>query len=97
MSDDQHEAEARSTAERLAAHPYIDRVEDVSFATDRRLYEVSFYSGMPEVFTSMDEITVLACWIGVSPGLWGRLIGFERARKYGFGDDCLTAVVEVER
>lgn len=87
----------RPEVERLAAHPYIERAEDVSFNGDRELLEVSFDGMMPEPFTAMDEISVLACWIGLEPGWWGTLLGDERARKYGLGKQCITALVEVSQ
>lgn len=80
----------------LDAHPYVKRATEVSFTSDRRLLEVSFSHAIPEVFTSMDEITVVECWLDTLPGIWGRVLGDELARKYGLGSTCITALVEVE-
>jgi hypothetical protein len=87
----------RPRVESLRAHPYVIRVEDVSFGDDRELLEVSFRGVVPEPFTAMPEVSIVTCWIDTAPGLWASVIGHERARKYGLGSECLTALVEVDR
>ena len=89
--------EDRPTIAAFEEHPYVARVEDVSWSTGRELLEISFYGSMPAMFTAVDEVRVVACWMDSLPGLWGRVLGEVRARKYGLGDGCITALVEVQR